>query len=83
MSVETFISAKELARLMSGKSIRTVYRWVESGLFPRPISLGHNSVGWPESWYQEWAKMKIEGQPESAILEWVESKNSESHANAA
>lgn len=27
---------------------RTLYYWIERGLFPRPISLGPRTVGWLE-----------------------------------
>ena len=41
-----------------GKSRRTIYRWIDEGIFPRPIKFGPNSVGWAESTIKEFIESK-------------------------
>jgi len=36
-------------RQKTGYSRSTVYRRINQGLFPRPVSLGGRCVGWPEA----------------------------------
>ncbi|HSL82885.1 MAG TPA: AlpA family transcriptional regulator [Thermoanaerobaculia bacterium] len=45
---------------VTGLSRATLYRLIGEGLFPSPVKLGPNSVGWKES----------------AILEWLDSRES-------
>ena len=45
---------------LGGKSRRTIYRWIDEGIFPRPIKFGPNSVGWPESTIREFIESKKE-----------------------
>jgi len=37
----------------------TIYLRISEGTFPKPISLGHRSVGWIESEIDEWITDKI------------------------
>ena len=37
-----------------GISTATLYRWMDQGIFPRPIKLGPNSVRWSEAKIVEW-----------------------------
>jgi len=32
----------------------TIWRWVRAGLFPKPIKLGPNTIGWRECDIDEW-----------------------------
>ena len=32
----------------------TLYRWCRRGVFPPPVRLGPNSVGWPEATVESW-----------------------------
>lgn len=49
-----------------GVSSATLYRWCGDGLFPRPVKLGPNSVGWRESAVREWlASREPAGEPDS------------------
>ncbi len=38
----------------------TMYAKISEGTFPRPISLGHRSVGWIESEIDEWIAKNID-----------------------
>lgn len=49
-----------------GVSSATLYRWIGEELFPRPVKLGPNSVGWRESAIREWlASRQAAGEPDS------------------
>jgi prophage regulatory protein len=41
-----------------GVSPATLARWVKEGLFPAPIQLGRNSVGWRASEVQKWIETR-------------------------
>lgn len=43
---------------LTGLSSATLYRWMSQGLFPRPVRLGPNSVGWRESAIREWLESR-------------------------
>lgn len=56
--METILRLPEvLAR--TGLSRSTLYRRVDEGTFPAPISLGIRAVGWPESEVQSWIEQRI------------------------
>ncbi|MBD3652364.1 AlpA family transcriptional regulator [Kangiella sp.] len=38
----------------------TIYRFVNEGTFPKPISLGARAVGWSEQQINEWIEQKIQ-----------------------
>ena len=42
----------------AGLSRTTIWRRVRAGTFPAPISLGENSVGWPEHMITEWIESR-------------------------
>ena len=42
----------------AGLSRTTIWRRVRAGTFPAPISLGENSVGWPEHLITEWIESR-------------------------
>jgi len=42
----------------TGLARSTVYKYVDLGMFPRPISLGGKSVGWIDSEIHEWLQEK-------------------------
>ncbi len=56
--LEHFLPIGEVKRITGNKSTRTIYRWVEQGLFPRPVALGPNSIGWPQSAIKEWVEAR-------------------------
>ena len=41
----------------------TLYDWIESGYFPRPLKLGRRAVGWISTEVHDW----IEGRQNSPI----------------
>lgn len=43
---------------VTGISAATVYRWIKDGLFPRPVKLGPNSVGWREADVLSWLESR-------------------------
>jgi prophage regulatory protein len=49
---------------------RTLYYWIERGMFPRPINLGPRTVGWLDSDIEAWINEKAQasrGGPEAVI----------------
>ncbi len=45
---------------ITGLGRSTVYKYVASGNFPKPVSLGVRAVAWVEEEVQEWVMDKIE-----------------------
>ena len=43
----------------TGLSRSTIRRWVARGLFPQPIKLGENVVGWIEAEIDAWIRERI------------------------
>ena len=43
----------------TGLSRSTIYDWANQGLFPSPIKLGKNSVGWLESEVEAWLEARV------------------------
>lgn len=39
---------------------RTLYYWIERGLFPRPINLGPRTVGWLDRDIEAWINEKAQ-----------------------
>ena len=50
---ESYKTRQELEELFK-VSRATIYRWVNSGHFPKPIHLGANMVRWKVSDIEEW-----------------------------
>jgi prophage regulatory protein len=49
---------RELSKRL-GVSETTIWRWVRAGLFPKPITLGPNTIGWDEeTQVQPWLEAK-------------------------
>lgn len=44
----------------SGLARSTIYKFIEEGLFPRPVSLGGRAVGWVEEEVIGWVRARIE-----------------------
>ena len=45
---------------------RTLYYWIERGLFPRPINLGPRTVGWLDRDIEAWINEKAQASRASA-----------------
>ena len=39
---------------MTGLSRSTIYKWMDEGLFPKPVKLGPRAVGWVEDYIDTW-----------------------------
>ena len=48
MTCSAFMTESEV-REATRKSHTTIWRWVRNGIFPAPVQLGPNSVGWRRS----------------------------------
>ena len=45
--------------LKTGLSKSTIYVAIKKGIFPEPIKLFERSVGWPESFVDDWIESRI------------------------
>jgi len=45
---------------LTGMSRSSIYIGINNGTFPKPIKIGHRSIGWPEHYIQEWQNKKWE-----------------------
>ncbi|WP_265658070.1 helix-turn-helix transcriptional regulator [Francisella philomiragia] len=45
---------------LTGTSKSTIYRWINSSQFPKPINLSSSSVGWLEADINDWIQSKIQ-----------------------
>jgi prophage regulatory protein len=45
---------------ITGLGRSTVYKYVASGDFPKPVSLGVRAVAWVEEEVQDWIFLKVE-----------------------
>jgi prophage regulatory protein len=43
----------------TGMARSTIYKYINEGSFPKPVSLGARSVAWVESEVQEWITSRI------------------------
>ena len=57
MELDRIIRLPGVLRI-TGVSKTSLYRWCATGLFPRPIQLGPNIVGWRESEVREWLESR-------------------------
>jgi prophage regulatory protein len=49
----------EVLRFTGARSRQTIYNWISSGTFPKPISLGANSIGWLKSDCEHWRNKRM------------------------
>lgn len=47
-------------RQVTGVAKSTIYRWIDEGLFPRPVPIGPGSVAWRESEIAAWQNACVE-----------------------
>ena len=52
----------------TGLARSTVYKYVASGSFPKPVSLGDRAVGWVESEVQEWVLARIAERDQAVVF---------------
>ncbi len=53
-----FLDLREVSRRVCVSS-RTIVRWVDSGLFPKPVKLSPTRIAFIESEIQAWQEAKI------------------------
>lgn len=46
--------------MLTGLSRSTIYRYMDKGMFPRPIPLGERSVGWVKEEVLVWLESRIQ-----------------------
>lgn len=49
---------------VTGLSKATIYRYMDKGVFPRPIKLGEHSVGWIEEEVIAWIESRVQARDE-------------------
>lgn len=52
---------------LTGYSRSTIYLYMESGLFPKPIKIGSRSVGWPSGEVFTIIKARVSGKTSEEI----------------
>jgi len=52
----TFLVFRDLAQYTGNKSISTIYRWANLGIFPKQVVTGPGSVAWRQSDVIAWAE---------------------------
>ncbi|MBM5575594.1 AlpA family transcriptional regulator [Deefgea sp. CFH1-16] len=57
--LERFISRTALKHLIGDIADSTLYEWQAKNLFPKPVPLGAQRVGWLESEIIAWQQSKI------------------------
>lgn len=67
MELDRMLRIAEILQI-TGVSAATIWRWVKDGIYPAPVKLGPNSVGWRESAIREWLESRepVGGAPEEA-----------------
>tara|TARA_S200002703_G_scaffold25249_1_gene21799 strand:- start:386 stop:724 length:339 start_codon:yes stop_codon:yes gene_type:complete len=50
---QKLLTLKQVIEIVS-LSKSTIYRWIESGRFPKPLNIGGNSVRWKTSDVHDW-----------------------------
>jgi prophage regulatory protein len=58
-------------KISTGLSRSTLYLRIAQGVFPRPVSLGGRSVGWPAHEVAALNAARIAGKPDAEIRELV------------
>lgn len=60
MSTNTLILRLADVEARCGVNRRTLYYWMERGMFPQPIHLGPRTVGWLDSDIEAWIHEKAQ-----------------------
>ena len=55
---DRIVSPKEVRHVAGDKSRSTIWRWVRAGIFPKPLRVGPNSIGWLESEIEGWLEAR-------------------------
>lgn len=57
MELDRMLRIAEVLRI-TGVSAATTWRWCKAGIFPSPVKLGPNSVGWREGDLRAWLESR-------------------------
>ena len=60
-----------IVKALTGLSRSTIYLRISEGRFPRPVSLGGRTVGWPELEVEALNSARVAGKAESEIRKLV------------
>ena len=60
-----------IVKALTGLSRSTIYLRISEGRFPRPVSLGGRTVGWPEHEVEALNSARVAGKAESEIRKLV------------
>ena len=63
MQVMKVIRRAQVAAV-TGLSKATIYRYMDKGIFPRPIPLGERGVGWIEEEVMAWLVSRVQARDE-------------------
>lgn len=75
--VEIYIMRLPEVMRLSGLSRSTIYKYVEEGLWPRPVQIGKRAVGWPSGEIEKVNRARIEGISNMDIIKLVQSITAE------
>jgi prophage regulatory protein len=56
---DRFLSLSEVQQIAGGASRTTIWRWGRQGIFPKPVKLGPQRVGWPKSAVDAWVENRL------------------------
>lgn len=57
--MEKYVRVREITHKLSLNRV-TIWRWCRDGLFPRPVKLGRQAIGWPASEIDAWAAQRAQ-----------------------
>ena len=71
------ILRRKQVELETGYSRSTIYLRISQGLWPRPVTLGPRSVGWPAREIEALVSARIGGKTDQEVRELVEQLHAE------
>jgi len=60
LTVIKFLRVKDVTARV-GLTRSAIFKQIEKGQFPEPVSIGSRAIAWPESVVDEWAQARIAG----------------------
>ena len=55
------LSHETTRKAAGGPDRKSLYNWVQKGLFPEPVQIGPNKIGWYEDEVAEWIENRPRG----------------------
>ena len=59
--MRTILSPKDTRAAVGNPDRKTLYNWTRKGLFPEPVQIGPNRIGWFEDEVSEWLESRTRG----------------------